>query len=231
MCTASSECSARQACVVGRCQDPNGVPLIQKKEVRRQVVDPVAMAYVQRGTSAANGALPPIFTLGRADGGGARLYLRFAVPLLAKDVSILEAYVLLDRSAGIQADPTPIALHAARVVDAWEPQSISWNFQPRFEEPSAGSRAPTTRIVPAARHVVRVDVRDIVRRWYLRDGRDQGIVIVADNSTAVGMAFALASGWGPGGTSFEGASDRDAVTSSSLSAPRLEMYTAPAVVH
>ncbi|WP_394851238.1 DNRLRE domain-containing protein [Pendulispora rubella] len=221
MCVASSECGARQSCVVGRCQDSAGVPLIQKKEVRRLVLDPVAIGYVERGRGATDGALPPIFTLGRSAGGDSRLYLRFAVPpAVAKDTAILEAYVLLDRSLAVQPDPTPLVLHAARVVSPWDPRSISWQFQPRFEDASSGG-SPATRVVPAARRVVRVDVRDIVQRWRSRDGRDQGIVIMADNSTEVGMAFALASAGSAAGSA-AGNPDADPA-----SAPRLELYLAP----
>ncbi|WP_394848748.1 DNRLRE domain-containing protein [Pendulispora brunnea] len=235
MCVASSECGARQSCVVGRCQDSTGVPLIQKKEVRRLVLEPVAIGYVQRGRAASEGALPPIFTLGRSAGGDSRLYLRFAVPpAVAKDTAILEAYVLLDRSLAVQPDPTPIVLHAARVVTPWDPRSISWSYQPRIEDASAGG-SPATRVVPAARHVVRVDVRDIVQRWRSRDARDQGIVIVADNSTEVGMAFALASGGSSGGSSAGssgagnagGGSGAEAADSAPSMSPRLELYLAP----
>ncbi|WP_394821180.1 DNRLRE domain-containing protein [Pendulispora albinea] len=217
MCAASNECASPQACVVGRCQDPNGVPLIQKKEVRRHLIAPVAMAYVQRGEPATDGAAAPVFTLGRAGVGDGRLYLRFAVPL-AKETSILEAYVLLDRSFASQPDPTPIVLHAARVIDPWEPRSISWSFQPRFEE----ARTPSTRVMPAPRHLVRIDVRAIVQRWAQRDPQDQGIVIMADNSTDVGMAFAMAS---TVGASLEDGSSL--AQASSSSPPRLELYVAP----
>ena len=223
MCVASSECGARQSCVVGRCQDSAGVPLIQKKEVRRLVLDPVAIAYVQRGRGATDGALPPIFTLGRSAGGDSRLYLRFAVPpAVAKDATILEAYVLLDRALAVQPDPTPIVLHAARVVSPWDPRSISWSFQPRVEDASAGG-SPATRVAPTARHLVRVDVRDIVQRWRSRDARDQGIVIEADNATDVGMAFALASSSGSSG----GTGSSDGAEFSQASPPRLELYLAP----
>jgi len=72
---------------------------------------------------------------------------------------------------------------------------------------------------------VRIDVRNIVRNWYLRDERDQGIVIVAENSTDVGMAFALSSPE----VSIEGSnletSDRDGPMFSSP--PRLELYIKP----
>jgi len=121
----------------------------------------------------------------------------------------------------LQPDPTPIALHAERVVAPWDPRSISWASQPRSED----MRAPATRVIPGGRHLVRIDVRNIVRNWYLRDERDQGIVIVAENSTDVGMAFALSSPE----VSIEGSnletSDRDGPMFSSP--PRLELYIKP----
>ncbi len=240
MCISSAECSlekGQKACVAGRCQDPNGVALIDKREVRRQVVAPSAVGYVQRSEGGNVGTLPPIFTLGRAGAGDGRLFLRFDIPLV-KEMNIVEAYVLLDRPRGLEPDPRPIVLHAERVVDPWDPRSISWTSQPRFED----VRAPATRVPPAGRRQVRIDVRDIVRNWYLHLDRDQGIVIVADNSTDVGMAFALTSQGAPAEAS--GANMRPTPPSSSgdfasdsagdpsnsallVGPPRLELYIKP----
>jgi hypothetical protein len=151
MCSLPSECGPQAACVAGRCQRTTGTPTIQ--ETRRLVVDPVAVAYVRSVDSPREGALPTSFTLGREGDGEARLYLRFQVPL-AKETTVVEAYLLLERADVLDADPGPITLHATRVVDAWDPRTISWARQPRIEE----TRSPVTTVTSSGRVRVRVDV-------------------------------------------------------------------------
>ena len=129
------------------------MPAIQS--ARRVIVDPVDVAYIRRGDSANGGELPAIFTLGRREGGEALLFLRFRVPI-AKDAKILEAYLLLERTDAVESDPTPITLHASRIVDPWDARSISWATSrpsqpaaarpPRSEEPPSGS-GPLTAVL------------------------------------------------------------------------------------
>ena len=206
MCVASAECGAGSSCVAGRCQRTAGVPELQAN-TRRLVVFPEAMAYVRRGEGATGGALPPLFTLGRAADGDARLYLRFSVPL-EHDTQIVEAYVLLERSRALESDGLPLALRAARVIEPWEPRSIAWAFQPRYEETRTAG-AP----VPSGRALVRVDVRDIVQRWRLRDRRDHGIVLLTDGASPTGAAFAISEASAMGMEAATGAEG-----------PRLELY-------
>jgi len=129
--------------------------------------------------------VPVIVTMGRDD--GALAFLRFSVPL-TPEAKVLEAYLVLERPAGISIDPTPVALHAARVVDPWDGRSISWARQPRIEEMSA----PVTEVSPASGPLVRIDVRSLVERWRRRKGDDEGVAVVADGKSGSGMAFALA---------------------------------------
>jgi hypothetical protein len=187
MCSLPSECGAQAACVAGRCQRTTGMPAIQ--QTRRLVVDPVAVAYLRSIDSPREGALPTSFTLGRDADGEARLYLRFDVPI-AKEATVVEAYLLLERADVADADPGPIALHAARVVDPWDPRTISWARQPRIEE----TRSPVTTVTSSGRVRVRVDVRDLVLRWRSHDRKDQGLVVVADAKTGTGIAFSFATG-------------------------------------
>jgi hypothetical protein len=155
--------------------------------VRRLVVAPVDVAWVRRGDRAGvAGQMPAVFTLARDADGDAMLFLRFAVNV-PKDARIVEAYLLLVRSDAIDADPSPISLHAVRIVDAWDSRSISWASQPRTEE----VRAPSTRVTPGGRAMVRLDVRGLVERWSLHDRRDQGIAVVAEGASASGMPFAF----------------------------------------
>jgi hypothetical protein len=183
MCTASSECVTQSSCVAGRCQPekPNVKPAIDA--ARRVVVRPTDVAYLRRGDGPSDGALPPLFALGRDS---AVLMMRFSVPLPAT-ANIVEAYVVLRRSDAVDDDPAPISLHATRIVDGWEPRSISWAQQPRLVD----TRAPATVVEPGGASLVRLDVRDLVRQWPKHDPRDQGIAIVAETNTRTGTTFAF----------------------------------------
>ena len=214
MCSLPSECGPQAACVAGRCQRTAGTPTIQ--QTRRLVVDPVAVAYVRSVDSPREGALPTSFTLGREGDGDARLYLRFQVPL-AKETTVVEAYLLLERADVADADPGPITLHATRIVDAWDPRTISWARQPRLEE----TRSPVTTVTSSGRVRVRVDVKDLVQRWRSHDRKDQGIALVADTRTETGIAFSFASG---------GASTPANVTPEAQGASRPLFATEPAKV-
>jgi hypothetical protein len=153
---------------------------------RRIVAAPVDYAFLRRGDPPSHGALPPIFTLGRARDGDAILFLRFSVPL-PPDATVVEAYLLLTRSDELDVDPTPISLHATKIIDPWSGGSISWASQPRLEE----VRAPSTAVNPASPSLVRLDVRDLVLHWRSHEKNDQGIAVVAENSTAAGTTFAM----------------------------------------
>jgi hypothetical protein len=182
MCDPLVPCQAQKSCVAGRCQpDGPAPPLIQT--TRRLLLQPVEAAYLRRGDSPSGGALPPLFPLGR-DGDDA-LLLRFSAPL-APDAAVVEAYVLLERSDAVDADPVPIALHAERIVEPWDARAVSWATQPRLEE----TRSPSTLVPPAGPPLVRIDVRALVQRWRTHDPGDQGIAIVAENASPTGIAFA-----------------------------------------
>lgn len=199
MCASPAECGAQASCVAGRCQRTGGVPAIQT--ARRIVLEPVAVAYVRRGDAMRGGALPPSFTLGRESDGEARLYLRFDAPI-PRETTVVEAYLLLERTSDLDSDPAPIMLHAARVIDTWDPRSIAWARQPRIEE----TRSPSTTITSAGRSRVRLDVKDLVVRWKSHDKSDQGLVILADTKSPTGIAFAFAPSGnerGPGSLSEE----------------------------
>ncbi len=169
------------------------------------------------------GALPPSFTLGRESDGEARLYLRFSVPI-PKETTVIEAYLLLERTGDLDADPTPITLHTARVVDTWDPRSIAWALQPRIEE----TRSPSTTITSAGRSRVRLDVKDLVVRWKAHDHSDQGLVVLADSKSPTGVAFAFAPSGNervPGALSDEPRGPEGAMADSALGLPpELEIY-------
>ncbi len=232
MCTrGGGVCAATSSCVAGRCVAHDAAVAIST--ARRVLYDPVAVGYVRRGGEA---SVPAMVALGRGD--GALAFLRFSVSL-PPEAGVVEAYLLLDRVTAVDPDPQPIALHAARVLDAWDPQSLSWAVQPRVEEVGA----PVTRVLPASGAIVRLDVREIVERWRRRRGTDFGLAVVSeavglarategadasDASAAApearqerqGMAFALAAGGGARGGGGQGEGARD----EGPSGPRLELY-------
>lgn len=149
---------------------------------RRLVAHPVDAAYVRRGLPARE-AMPAIFPLGA---GGAVLLLRFSVPLPA-NANVVEAYLVLHRAGLVDDDPTPISLHATRIVEGWEGRSTSWARLPRLAE----TRAPSTVVEPGGPALVRLDVRDLVRQWARHDPDDQGLAVTADTESATGTTFAF----------------------------------------
>jgi hypothetical protein len=183
MCTASSECSDKSACVAGRCQLDKATVKPAVDSARRIVVRPVDIAYVKSGDAASGGALPSVFVLGK-DGG--KLFLRFAVTI-PSNANIVEAYVVLRRSTVVDDDPAPVSLHATRIVESWSGGSMSWALQPRSTE----SRSPSTLVEPGGSGIVRLDVRELVRQWARHDPTDQGIAVIAENETRSGSTFAL----------------------------------------
>jgi hypothetical protein len=151
---------------------------------------------------------PALATL--ASGDGALLLLRFAIDLskLPPEPRIVAAFVLLERSMAVDAQPEAITLRAARVAQSWDSRSVSWLRQPNID-PSTG---PWTRVQPSSGSLVRVDVGDIVRRW-LKRGRDEfGLAVEAEGPSGAGMTFALVAGppEGAGALAAQG--------------PRLELY-------
>jgi hypothetical protein len=216
MCTASSECAERGACVAGRCQLEKATVKPAVDSARRLVIRPVDIAYVKNGDSASGGGLPPVFALGK-DGG--KLFLRFAA-VLPPTANVVEAYVVLRRSSTVDDDPTPVSLHATRIVESWSGGSLSWARQPR----STDTRSPSTTVEAGTTPLVRLDVRDLVRHWGRRDREDHGIVVVADNETRTGTMFAF-SGGGVDGVSVDSAvAGRLGLPSSSVGAPDVEPY-------
>jgi hypothetical protein len=185
MCAAESECGGRASCVAGRCVAQGATAAIDNG--RRLLFAPVDAAYVPRNPCCGDdgaGALD-LATLGRTRDGGALALLRFDVRL-PPEAALLEAYVLLERATDVDADPVLIDLHAARVVDPWDSASVTWARAPRLEEVGA----PITRVSAGSGPLVRLEVRDLVQRWRRRGHDDFGVAVVADGTSATGVAFA-----------------------------------------
>ncbi len=91
--------------MAGRCVAHGAVPAILT--ARRLLFEPVAVGYVSRAGAKGTSA---IATLGRGD--GALALMRFSISL-PPEASVLEAYVLLERAAGVDSDPVPITVMRA----------------------------------------------------------------------------------------------------------------------
>jgi hypothetical protein len=87
----------------------------------------------------------------------------------------------------MDSDPVPVALHAVRIVEPWDSESVTWARQPRV----ADVGAPLTRVRPASGPLVRIDVRDIVSRWRRRERDEFGVMVLSDDKSPSGMPFAL----------------------------------------
>ncbi len=188
----SRTCDDGFACVAGECLRTGTVPDVEAVDkfglykARRLVLAPTDVVRLAPGDDAPKmGAAPRLATLGRARDASSLLLLRFALDL-PPDVTVLDAQVVLDRAPAIDADPTPIALHAARISEPWDAQRVSWGRAPRLND----ARSPLTT-VDDARSSVRIDVRLLVQRWRRHAADDQGIAIVADRASVTGIAFAL----------------------------------------
>jgi hypothetical protein len=143
--------------------------------------DPVDAAYLRPGEQAATQGLA---TVGRGD--GAFAVFRFALPL-PPQVTVVEAYLLLEPPDAVDFDPVPVTLRTERVVGPWDSET-SWARRPALQDVGL----PETRVDGGAR-VVRLEVRSLVERWRRRAKDEMGVAVVADGPSAsrTGVAFVL----------------------------------------
>jgi len=216
MCVSEPDCGSQASCVAGRCLRRGAVAAVTT--AKRWLFAPVDVGFVARGGATGGEraeaaepsphATPVTVTLGRGD--GATALFRFAIAL-PPDAAVLEAYVLLREDADVDADPVPLALHAARITTPWRGDAVTWAEPPRIVE--AGS--PVTRVVPWPGRAVRIDVRDLVARWRRRPEEDFGIAVLCEDATASATGIPLAMGpMAAGG----------AQASAPLDGPVLELY-------
>jgi hypothetical protein len=184
LCSGPAECAKDFACVTGQCLRDGAIPAIS--ESRRIVLAPEDAAVLEPGEPPSGGALPMMFTLGRASERGSTLLLSFDLRLW-KIKSILRASVLLDRSDAVIADPAPISLHADAILAPWDARRVRSSTAPPLED----VRSPRTVVWSSGRTVVRVDVTALAVRWLARDSPFHGVAIVAENTSPTGVAFAI----------------------------------------
>jgi hypothetical protein len=182
MCASEGDCGSHASCVAGRCLARGAAPAIDT--ARRLLFLPADVAYLRRDADTRDVVTA---TLGCSRDSAAVVLLRFSARL-PPEVHVLEAYVVLERANAVEHSPVPIALQAARVLDAWDGKSVSWARQPRLDEVGA----PVTRVWPSAGRLVRLDVRALVQRWRRMTGEDFGVAVLAQEVSSTGMAFALA---------------------------------------
>jgi hypothetical protein len=192
MCTRT--CDEGYACVAGECLRAGAVPDVEAVDkfglykARRLVLPAVDAVLLAPGDAPGEGAR--VATLGRSRDVASILLLRFSLDL-SPDSTVIDAHVVLDRAPSSDSDPTSIALHADRIVEAWDAAGVTWGRAPRL----GASRSPVS-MVEGGRASVRIDVRALVSRWRRHAPDDQGIAIVADRASATGVTFALADGAG-----------------------------------
>jgi hypothetical protein len=214
LCSGPGECAKDFACVTGQCLRDGAIPAIS--ESRRIVLAPEDAVVLEPGEPPSGGALPTMFTLGRASERGSTLLLSFDLHL-RKIKSILRASVLLDRCEGVFADPVPISLHAEAILAPWDARRVRSSTAPPLED----VRSPRTVVWSSGRAVVRVDVTELAQRWLARDSPFHGVAIVAENTSPTGVAFAIGALSVPELDSRGPAAPRrDRVTEP----PRLELY-------
>src|ERR1700733_10676272 len=131
LCSGPAVCAKNSACVAGQCLRDGAIPAISAS--RRIVLAPDDTAVLEPGESSAGGALPALFTLGRATDSGAMLLLLFDVHA-AKIRSVLRASVLLDRSEATFSDPVPISLHADAILARWDSRRVRSSTVPPLED-------------------------------------------------------------------------------------------------
>ena len=176
------------------------------------------MAVVEDGSPLVAGEVPAWVTLGRAGATRRALLMRFDVPA---DAVVETAYLLVDRVAERASNGAGVFLHAERIVGPWG-ATATW-----LRGPPLGDASPSLELDPGARDPIRIDVTSFYRagsiRASARGDRDEGLALLADRSTARGVAIAVAARAVAPGEASAFAGDRPD-RGASARAPRLELY-------
>jgi hypothetical protein len=160
-------------------------------DAQRIVVPAQELAVVARGNGDA--ALPGEIPLGGTTRASAVVLLRFPTPW-GKRVRIARAFLTLEPAPGAIAEPHPVLVSVARVLEPWSAPEASWQRLPRLSGFEANAY---TGIGPAK--ALRIDVTAIVQRWALGRSNDQGLALTASSDAPVGSSYAtgVSGGTGP----------------------------------
>lgn len=170
-CGSLDACNAASVCEVGRCVPSPEPPVAET--TRRIVLAPVALRYVDDGSSSADARF------GSARGGASDLLVRFA-PTWGK-AHVERAFLLIEPASAAPPTPEPVPLTVARVLSAWSETS---SF-PRLA-PSEVS-APLS-VVPGG--TARIDVTELVRAGA---ATEHGLDLHVSGGDGLGARFATES--------------------------------------
>lgn len=203
-------CGASPPCVAGRCRPSGNVPAFG--DAARVVLLPASFAVLSAHGGGGGPSLPDTFALGRGADGRVVVLLRFE-PSFRQGAIVVSAFVVLDPLDGAPPTTSTTRIDVARVLEPWEPSTVTWGRQPRLSVPTLaayGSPRPQASLhaalsVPrlggqalasaavdalaAARAPLRVDVTDLVRAWWRRRGDDHGLALSAKGDDAVGALY------------------------------------------
>ncbi len=185
-------CEQGRTCIAGRCRPQDAPPA--PADTLRVVIAPTDVAVVaSRGSGGGGDLLPDTVALGRAAGGTVVMLFRFAATW-RDDAEVASAFLVLDLVDAAPPADRPITFEAARIVEPWRPDVVSWGRQPRLGVPVQAGSVRARHAAP-----VRVDVTPLVRDWSKRAPDDHGIALLAKGDDAYGapVYVGVARGLGP----------------------------------
>jgi hypothetical protein len=192
VCGGPQQCSAEEACIVGRCR-PRGAR-ISSEDARRLLLAPRRAAVLAaHGPSGGGSALPEAVVLGGRANGDVVLLLQFAMDFRGGD-EVLGAFLVLSPVASAPPPAAPTALELGRIVEPWNPETVSWGRRPRL---GPLEKAGMVRALPRLPN--RIDVTSVVRAWLRRAPDDHGIALLAAGHDSAGSTYSmgLTEGAGP----------------------------------
>jgi len=121
------------------------------------------------------------------------LLLQFAMDLGRGD-EVLGAFVVLSPLQAAPSPPRSTALEIARIVEPWNPETVSWGRRPRL---GPIENAGLVRALPRLPN--RIDVTGVVRGWSRRAPDEHGIALLAAGQDSPGSTYSmgLTEGSGP----------------------------------
>jgi hypothetical protein len=176
-------CGDGRSCVAGRCRPPESPA--SAADALRVVLAPADVAVVGLHGGGGGPDLPETVALGRAASGTVVMLFRFEASF-REDAEVESAFLVLDPLDGTPPAVSPIAFEMARVVEPWQPETVSWGRQPRLAVPIEAGSVRARPSLP-----LRVDVTPLVRAWSRRDPDDHGLALLAKGDDDYGAVVSL----------------------------------------